>query len=134
MGLRIDWTSPPVRTTNIDEIHPLLEPVGVVKLFVFNSGRVIEVALDTPTVLGRASEKSTTQPDLDFGPDGAAENGVSRRHARLLMRGGYCLIEDLGSVNGTFLKGQRLPAESSAPLQTGDEIRLGTLILRIELR
>ena len=48
---------------------------------------------------------------------------VSRRHAHLSLKGNTFSIEDLGSTNGTFLRGQRL----SAPvlLNPGEVITLG---------
>jgi DNA-binding winged helix-turn-helix (wHTH) protein len=48
---------------------------------------------------------------------------VSRRHARILVADGKATLEDLGSKNGTFLRGKRLTAPSA--LSDGDEIRLG---------
>ncbi len=48
---------------------------------------------------------------------------VSRRHARIMVREGRATLEDLGSKNGTFLRGQRLASPSA--LADGDEIRLG---------
>ena len=48
---------------------------------------------------------------------------VSRRHARLHISGGQAILEDLGSRNGTFLKGERLAGP--AHLTNGDEFRLG---------
>jgi DNA-binding winged helix-turn-helix (wHTH) protein len=48
---------------------------------------------------------------------------VSRRHARILVRGRAARLEDLGSKNGTFLGGQRL--DGSADLAEGDEISIG---------
>ena len=48
---------------------------------------------------------------------------VSRRHARILVADGKATLEDLGSKNGTFLRGKRLT--SPAPLSDGDEILLG---------
>jgi len=53
---------------------------------------------------------------------------VSRRHARISVSGGDATIEDLGSTNGTYLRGQCLAARS--PLSDGDEIRLGSVIVR----
>jgi pSer/pThr/pTyr-binding forkhead associated (FHA) protein len=35
---------------------------------------------------------------------------VSRRHAHLILQGDGYIIEDLGSTNGTFIRGQRLAA------------------------
>jgi DNA-binding winged helix-turn-helix (wHTH) protein len=48
---------------------------------------------------------------------------VSRRHARIVVSGGRATLEDLGSKNGTYVRGEKL--SSAAPLLDGDEIRLG---------
>jgi DNA-binding winged helix-turn-helix (wHTH) protein len=48
---------------------------------------------------------------------------VSRRHACIRVRGTEASIEDLGSKNGTFLRGHKLTAP--APLEEGDEIGVG---------
>ncbi len=48
---------------------------------------------------------------------------VSRRHARIRVRGKDASIEDLGSKNGTFLRGRKLA--SVASLEDGDEIGIG---------
>jgi len=52
---------------------------------------------------------------------------VSRRHARIQISAGRATIEDLGSRNGTFLRGERL--QGSADLADGDEIRIGPALL-----
>jgi DNA-binding winged helix-turn-helix (wHTH) protein len=52
--------------------------------------------------------------------------GVSRYHARILVASGVVTVEDLGSKNGTFVKGERI---TSTRLSHGDEIRLGTASL-----
>ena len=49
--------------------------------------------------------------------------GVSRRHARIVVDGGHVALEDLGSQNGTFLRGERITGR--ATLADGDEVRLG---------
>lgn len=48
---------------------------------------------------------------------------VSRRHARISMRQGGYVVEDLGSTNGTFLNGRRVTAPT--PLYQGDTLELG---------
>jgi diguanylate cyclase (GGDEF)-like protein len=50
------------------------------------------------------------------------DDGISRRHCRILALGGQLLIEDLGSANGTLVNGERV---SQQPLKEGDKIRLG---------
>jgi len=63
--------------------------------------------------------------------------GVSRRHARIRVGGPdrqeAVTIEDLGSTNGTCVRGQRI--EGVEPLVHGDRIRLGdaTLLFRSRL-
>jgi pSer/pThr/pTyr-binding forkhead associated (FHA) protein len=52
---------------------------------------------------------------------------VSRRHARLLAQSGGYSIEDLGSMNGTFVNEQRITTILS--LKDGDTVRLGDTIV-----
>jgi DNA-binding winged helix-turn-helix (wHTH) protein len=57
--------------------------------------------------------------------------GVSRRHARLTVpadaRDPHAVIEDLGSTNGTFARGQR--TTGTEIVRDGDAIRLGRVAL-----
>lgn len=55
---------------------------------------------------------------------------VSHTHARILRRGPFYFIEDLGSTNGTFLNEQRV--DGDAQLRVRDVLRLGDTILRYE--
>jgi DNA-binding winged helix-turn-helix (wHTH) protein len=48
---------------------------------------------------------------------------VSRLHARIVVSGVAATLEDLGSKNGTFLRGKRI--SGLEPLSNGDEICLG---------
>jgi DNA-binding winged helix-turn-helix (wHTH) protein len=50
---------------------------------------------------------------------------VSRHHARILIEGDQVTLADLGSKNGTFLRGLRL--EAPAPLRSGDQLRVGAV-------
>ena len=47
---------------------------------------------------------------------------VSRNHAVLLDEGGQFVIEDQGSLNGTFVNRKRI---DRAPLHEGDELQVG---------
>jgi pSer/pThr/pTyr-binding forkhead associated (FHA) protein len=47
--------------------------------------------------------------------------GVSRRHAVIRVKGDKVVLEDLGSANGTFVRGQRIEAYE---LRDGDEIAI----------
>ena len=52
---------------------------------------------------------------------------VSRQHARITVSGDTVLCEDLGSKNGTFVGTARV--ETATPLQDGDELRLGSVVV-----
>jgi hypothetical protein len=55
---------------------------------------------------------------------------VSHMHARILRRGTYHFVEDLGSTNGTFLNDLRV--ERDAQLKVHDTLRIGQTTLRYE--
>jgi DNA-binding winged helix-turn-helix (wHTH) protein len=67
----------------------------------------------TESVLGRSLDA-----DIRFDVP-----GVSRRHARIVVDGDHVALEDLGSQNGTYLRGERITGR--ATLADGDEVRLG---------
>ena len=52
-------------------------------------------------------------------------HSVSRRHARIVVSGDVATLEDLGSKNGTFLKGESVTSPRS--LDDGDRFRIGTV-------
>jgi len=53
--------------------------------------------------------------------------GVSRRHARIRVRGADAAVEDIGSKNGTFVGDRRVDAPT--PLADRDRLRLGHTVL-----
>jgi hypothetical protein len=100
-------------------------------LIVVNTGlRLSPFSDDHPAVvIGRSDALSGVAPDLDLEPYVGELAGLSRRHARLTWRDGQCWIEDLNSVNWTYLNNQRLSPERPAPLKAGDLLRLGNVLL-----
>ena len=54
---------------------------------------------------------------------------VSTRHAKIRLEGGRYVLYDLGSLNGTWLNGQRI---SRIVLMDGDVIGVGTTELRFK--
>ncbi|HEX7601445.1 MAG TPA: FHA domain-containing protein, partial [Polyangiaceae bacterium] len=70
------------------------------------------------TVIGRASTVA-----IKLGDD-----GISRRHARVIVEGTVVRIEDLQSSNGTLVNGARVDSQT---LKDGDKIQIGsTTILK----
>jgi DNA-binding winged helix-turn-helix (wHTH) protein len=82
--------------------------------------RSIAVA-EGETILGRALDATIRFDVL----------GVSRRHARISVEGATVTVEDLGSQNGTYVRGEKI--SSRAALGDGDELRLGPVSMLIRL-
>jgi thermitase len=57
---------------------------------------------------------------------------VSRRHARITLRDGRALVEDLGSSHGTAVDGRPIPAQRPTPLPRGATLTIGRTTLRLE--
>ena len=56
----------------------------------------------------------------------------SRRHCVVRKRGGYCILEDLGSFNGTFVNGKRITKR--VHLKPGDVFTLGTTVIKLSTK
>lgn len=111
-----------------------LEPSSEIRRLTFvipSSRRRLTVELDKEIRVGRADPKSDVVPELDLTPDNGLEKGVSRLHATIKASSRGLVLIDLGSTNGTVLNTYRLPAEQPYPLQSGDEIRFGDLLLHL---
>lgn len=80
-------------------------------------------------VIGREDSLGGAQPEVDLTPYDAEAFGVSRRHASLVRAGDRYTLEDLGSVNLTYVNDQRLKPGRAIPLNDGDRILLGRLPL-----
>ena len=87
-------------------------------------------------LVGRDREITLMEGDnlLGRGPDSLLwidDENVSRRHARIRIRQGSAVLEDLGSKNGTYLAGRKI--SEPATLRDGDKIRIGpqTLTFRV---
>src|SRR4051812_28444130 len=56
---------------------------------------------------------------------------ASRRHASVSAAGETISVEDLGSTNGTYVAGERIPG--SRQVGSGDRIRIGTTVMEVRV-
>jgi hypothetical protein len=81
-----------------------------------------EFSLEPPVIsIGRGADNDVV----------LLEHGVSRHHARLQQEPQGWVLIDLGSTNGTYVSGQRLPAHQAHLLQPGDQLRIGFSVLAL---
>lgn len=85
-------------------------------------------------IIGRQSSDSVMLPDIDLSPFQADTQGVSRLHAGLRRQDDTLVLSDLGSLNHTYINGQKLHQHEVRVLHHGDEIRFGQLMVRIYFR
>jgi diguanylate cyclase (GGDEF)-like protein len=83
-------------------------------------GQRVEVS-EKPLLIGRS-------PECGWVLQGG---GLSRRHCAIWSGNGRLWIRDLGSTNGIFVNGTRVP---SGELTAGDEVALGDAVFRVLLR
>jgi pSer/pThr/pTyr-binding forkhead associated (FHA) protein len=88
------------------------------------AGRYLEIGdgalLPLPDRITRLGRSMSAEVEID-------DRTVSRRHALIVLRDGHALLLNDGSLNGTFLNGERV---DHAVLTDGDEIALGAARLR----
>jgi hypothetical protein len=92
------------------------------RLFLLDQRKTIPVPdLDQERfIIGRTYRD--TQADIDLNPYGAADQGVSRQHACLIRQDEAWLIDDLDSLNGTFVNDVKVTPGQPVPVQDGDTI------------
>jgi len=95
------------------------------------SGRVFPLQ-EGDNLVGRSDPEAGAIPEIDL-EQLDVDAKVSRRHAVITRRGAVCSIEDVGSLNGTFLnRGPRLSPGQRCELRSGDEVVIGKTFLRFE--
>ena len=89
--------------------------------------------LDNVIHIGRSDPNLDIFPEIDVTEDIAPDKSVSRRHAVIFKQVEEVLVEDVGSINGTYVNGKRLDAFTPQPLGDGETLRLGKLVITVEL-
>ena len=82
------------------------------------AGQTVELD-NAPVTIGRAPESTLVLTD-DY---------ASSHHARLVLRDGQWLIEDLGSTNGTYL--DKTKVSGPTPVPPGSKVRIGKTVLEL---
>jgi pSer/pThr/pTyr-binding forkhead associated (FHA) protein len=117
-----------VRSKHIVHIGKL--PERGAALYIAQSDEPLIVSFQDKVTLGR--RKDLQIPDLvDLTAYDAYRMGVSRTHAALVYRGDQIFVHDIGSVNGTWVDGQRLKPYELYHVPVGAAIALGQLMIYV---
>lgn len=114
---------------------PRAAPDPSARLVEETGGMVFPLADKRETTVGRIDPVTGINPDVDLTPVDS-KRSISRRHARIRREedGTFTVIEDVGTMNGTFVNGVRLTAGRPFPLTPGDLVVFGTISCRFELQ
>jgi tRNA A-37 threonylcarbamoyl transferase component Bud32 len=115
----------PAATARLGALSPIAGP----RLVVAGTGATLILPQQGEVLIGRADPQITPKPDVDLGPHGGGQAGVSRRHARLLYSSEGWLLEDLQSTNGTFLNSVAVLPGQPVQIRTGDIMRCSQITL-----
>ncbi len=117
---------------------PAPEPAGAVAAFkakfvVVRGGRKNqEFPLeDGNNLIGRWDPETGSFPEVDLDADDP-EAKISRKHALCRIENGKITVEDIGSLNGTYVnRGQRLQPGTPADIKNNDEVIIGKTFLKL---
>lgn len=101
--------------------------------YVSSTGEALDILSANQVTMGKHRDcdvvcRAFPSPDND-----SITHGVSRQHARLIVEGGKLLIEDMRSLNGTYVDDRRLALGMQQQLSDGQLVRLGP-VLTLEVR
>jgi hypothetical protein len=86
---------------------------------------------DGNNLIGRWDPETGSFPEVDLDADDP-EAKISRKHALCRIEGGKITVEDIGSLNGTYVnRGQRLQPGSPAEIKNSDEVIIGKTFLKL---
>jgi hypothetical protein len=86
---------------------------------------------DGKNLIGRWDPETGSFPEVDLEQDDP-EAKISRKHAMIIIENGHITVEDIGSLNGTYVnRGNRLIPGTPQEVKTGDELIIGKTFLKL---
>ncbi len=83
------------------------------------------------TMIGRVDPVTGILPDIDLTSVDTSRS-VSRRHAKIVRNGDqYSVLEEVGTVNGTYVNDDRIVTGVPTPIHNGDRLRIGLIQMKV---
>jgi CRP-like cAMP-binding protein len=122
----------------VDVDHVAMDATVVAPAAKATRHRLVDVATGTAfffsngdeTLIGRADPVTGILPDIDLTPVDT-NRSVSRRHAKIIRSGDdYHVLEEVGTVNGTYVNDQRIPTGAPVTIHNGDLLKIGLISMK----
>jgi FHA domain len=124
---------PPAAAPVAAAAGPSASPHFKAKLSLLRGGRKgQEFPLDSgQNFIGRWDPETGSFPEVDLEQDDP-EAKISRKHALIIVENGKITVEDIGSLNGTYVnRGNRLIPGTPLEIKAGDEVIIGKTFLKL---
>jgi CRP-like cAMP-binding protein len=123
----------------VDADHVALDATQIAPQKKTTRHRVVDVATGTAfffstgdeTTIGRADPVTGILPDVDL-TSVDTNRSVSRRHAKIIKSGTeFLVLEEVGTVNGTYVNDARIPTGTPVALHDGDLLKIGLISMKV---
>jgi CRP-like cAMP-binding protein len=124
--------APPVAGDAAPPVSTTMQAEAIAYFISLPTGNVFPV-FKAESLIGRYDSVTGMSPEVDLTNEDASRN-ISRRHARILLRDGqFYVAEEIGTMNGTFLNGERLSNGVLTPINDGDQLTLCRLSITFKV-
>ena len=115
----------------MDETNHALKEGPCLILYLASRFEPVKLWTKSRITIGRNDKSRQIYPTLDLSNDYGLRLGISRLHAEIYYYDSRYHIRDLGSTNGTWVNGERVLPPESTPIEYGDSIRLGHMVIQV---
>ena len=121
----------------LDESSDFFVRVGerheIYRLLADGSNEEFYLNRDEETTVGRIDPVTGIRPDVDL-TNLDTQRSVSRRHAKVVHGDGeFSVVEEIGTMNGTFVNGRRIATGVPTKIKDGDRLRFGLVDLTFRI-
>ena len=121
--------APALDESSSDIFAKVSERHDIFRLVAAAGGEEFFLNRDGETTVGRVDPVTGIKPDVDLA-NLDTQRSVSRRHSKIVHENGeFRVVEEIGTMNGTFVNGARIVTGQPVTIKDGDRTRFGLVDL-----
>jgi len=121
--------APALDESSSDIFSKVAERHDIFRLVAAAGGEEFFLNRDGETTVGRVDPVTGIKPDVDLA-NLDTQRSVSRRHSKIVRDNGeFRVVEEIGTMNGTFVNGTRIVTGQPVTIKDGDRTRFGLVDL-----
>jgi CRP-like cAMP-binding protein len=126
---RSTGAAPALDESSSDIFAKVAERHDIFRLVAAAGGEEFFLNRDGETTVGRVDPVTGIKPDVDLA-NLDTQRSVSRRHSKIVHENGeFRVVEEIGTMNGTFVNGMRIVTGQPVTIKDGDQTRFGLVDL-----